>query len=79
MEIEPEKEKATPSKRQANVKPKQNIAVLAQSAIVQSTTGEQLDQHLVTLESRLLEGKISQDQYNKLIDLIKARRKALTP
>ena len=79
MEIEPEKEKATPSKRQANVKPKQNIAVLAQSAIVQSTTGEQLAQHLVTLESRLLEGKISQDQYNKLIDLIKARRKALTP
>ena len=79
MEIEPEKEKAAPSKRQANVQPKQNIAVLARDAIVKSTTDEQLDQHFNTLVARLDEGKITQDQYNKLIDLIKARRKALTP
>ena len=79
MEIEPEKEKAAPSKRQANVQHKQNIAVLARDAIVKSTTDEQLDQHFNTLVARLDEGKISQDQYNKLIDLIKARRKALTP
>ena len=79
MEIEPEKEKAAPSKWQANVQHKQNIAVLARDAIVKSTTDEQLDQHFNTLVARLDEGKISQDQYNKLIDLIKARRKALTP
>ena len=79
MEIEPEKEKATPSKRQANVTPKQNIAVLAQSAIVKSTSVQQLDQHSETLESRFSEGKLTRDQYNKLIDLINARRKALTP
>ncbi len=79
MEIEPEKEKATPSKRQANVQPKQNIAVLARDAIVKSTTGQQLDQHSETLRSRFSEGKLTEDQYNKLIDLINARRKALTP
>ena len=78
MEIEPEKSKTTPSKRQSNVKPVQNIAVLARDAIVKSTTDAQLDQHFNTLVSRLDEGKISQDQYNKLIDLIKARRKALS-
>ena len=79
MEIEPEKEKAAPSKRQANVQPKQNIAVLARDAIVKSTTGQQLDQHSETLRSRFSEGKLTEDQYNKLIDLINARRKALTP
>ena len=79
MEIEPEKQKATPSKRQANVTPKQNIAVLARDAIVKSTTEGQLDKHYDTLASRLDEGKINRDEYNKLIDLIKARRKALTP
>ena len=57
MEIEPEEKKAAPSKRQANVTPKQNIAVLAQSAIVKSTTGEELDQHFNTLVSRLNEGE----------------------
>ena len=77
-EIVKASEPVTPSKRQANVKPKQNIAVLAQSAIVQSTTGDELDQHFNTLVSRLNEGKITEDQYNKLIDLIKTRRKALT-
>ena len=79
MHDKAEKEKAAPSKRQANVQHKQNIAVLARDAIVKSTTDEQLDQHFNTLVARLDEGKISQDQYNKLIDLIKARRKALTP
>ena len=79
MEIEPEKEKVAPSKRQANVTPKQNIAVLAQSAIVKSTSVQQLEQHSETLKSRISEGKLTRDQYNKLIDLINARRKALTP
>ena len=78
MEIDPE-EPAKPHKRQASVKPKQNIAVLAQSAIVKSTSVQQLDQHSETLESRFSEGKLTRDQYNKLIDLINARRKALTP
>ena len=79
MEIEPEEKKAAPSKRQANVQHKQNIAVLARDAIVKSTTGQQLDQHSETLRSRFSEGKLTEDQYNKLIDLINARRKALTP
>ena len=78
MEIDPEVP-AKPHKRQANVTPKQNIAVLARDAIVKSTTEAQLDKHFDTLASRLDEGKINRDEYNKLIDLIKARRKALTP
>ena len=78
-EIVKASEPVTPSKRQANVTPKQNIAVLAQSAIVKSTSVQQLDQHSETLESRFSEGKLTRDQYNKLIDLINARRKALTP
>ncbi len=68
---------SAPTKR-GGAEPKQNIAVLARDAIVKSTSDQQLDQHFNTLASRLSEGKISQDQYNKLIDLIKARRKALT-
>ena len=76
MEIEDENSKKKPK---ANVQPKQNIAVLARDAIVKSTTDAQLDQHFNTLVARLDEGKITEDQYNKLIDLIKARRKALTP
>tara|TARA_R100000353_G_scaffold84366_1_gene62848 strand:- start:216 stop:845 length:630 start_codon:yes stop_codon:yes gene_type:complete len=76
MEIVDEYPKKKPK---ANVQPKQNIAVLARDAIVKSTTDAQLDQHFNTLVARLEEGKITEDQYNKLIDLIKARRKALTP
>ena len=78
-EIVKASEPVTPSKRQANVQHKQNIAVLARDAIVKSTTGQQLDQHSETLRSRFSEGKLTEDQYNKLIDLINARRKALTP
>ena len=78
MEIQPEKEKATPSKRQAAIQPKTNIAVLAHDAIVKSTTGQQLDEHFNTLVSRLNEGKLTEIQYNQLTDLIKARRKALS-
>ena len=78
-EILKAKEPVTPSKRQSNVQPKQNIAVLARDAIVKSTNGQQLDQHSETLRSRFSEGKLTEDQYNKLIDLINARRKALTP
>ncbi len=77
MEIDPE-EPAKPHKRQASVKPKQNIAVLANAAIVKSTTVEKLEEHEKTLASRFEEGLLSRDQYNKLIDLINARRKALT-
>ncbi len=71
-------EPVTPSKRQANVQPKQNIAVLARDAIVKSTTDEQLATHRETLRERFSEGKITQEQYNKLIDLIQARSKALS-
>ena len=77
MEIDPE-EPAKPQKRQASVKPKQNIAVLANAAIVKSTTVEKLAEHEKTLASRFEEGLLSRDQYNKLIDLIATRRKALT-
>lgn len=77
MEIEPE-EQVKPSKRQASVKPKQNIAVLANAAIVKSTTVEKLEEHSKTLAERFEEGLLSREQYNKLIDLINARRKALT-
>ncbi len=77
MEIDPE-EPAKPHKRQASVKPKQNIAVLANAAIVKSTTVEKLAEHEKTLASRFEEGLLSRDQYNKLIDLIATRRKALT-
>ena len=77
MDIDPE-EPATPHKRQASVKPKQNIAVLANAAIVKSTTVEKLAEHEKTLASRFEEGLLSRDQYNKLIDLIATRRKALT-
>ena len=66
-----------PTKR-GGAEPKQNIAVLARDAIVKSTTGKQLDQHSETLRERFSEGKIQEDQYNKLIDLINARRKALS-
>jgi len=76
MEIEDERPKK--EKPKANVQHKQNIAVLARDAIVKSTTDAQLDQHFNTLVARLEEGKITEDQYNKLIDLITARRKALT-
>lgn len=78
-EIVKASEPVTPSKRQANIQPKQNIAVLARDAIVKSTTGQQLDRHSETLRDRYSEGKLTEDQYNKLIDLINARRKALTP
>ena len=71
-------EPVTPTKRQAHVQPKQNIAVLANAAIVKSTTVEKLEEHEKTLASRFEEGLLSRDQYNKLIDLIATRRKALT-
>ena len=77
MEIDPE-EPAKRHKRQASVKPKQNIAVLANAAIVKSTTEEKLAEHEKTLASRFEEGLLSRDQYNKLIDLIATRRKALS-
>lgn len=77
-EILKAEEPVIPSKRQASVKPKQNIAVLANAAIVKSTTVEKLEEHEKTLASRFEEGLLSRDQYNKLIDLIATRRKALT-
>ena len=77
-EIVKASEPVTPSKRQAAIQPKTNIAVLARDAIVKSTTDEQLATHSETLRERFSEGKITQIQYNQLIDLIKARSKALS-
>jgi len=76
MEIEEEKPKKDRSK--TPVQHKQNIAVLARDAIVKSTTSQQLDNHTETLRQRYSEGKITQDQYNKLISLIETRRRCLT-
>jgi hypothetical protein len=45
---------------------------------VKSTTVEKLEEHAKTLASRFEEGLLSREQYNKLIDLIATRRKALT-
>ena len=76
-EIVKASEPVTPSKRQAAIEPRTNIAVLARDAIVKSTQESQLDKHSETLKNRYSEGKITEIQYNQLIDLINARRKAL--
>ncbi len=78
-EILKSKEPVTPSKRQANIQPRQNIVPLANAAIVKSTTEAQLDRHKETLTERYSEGKLSEKEYNQLITLINTRRKALTP
>ena len=77
-EIVKASEPVTPSKRQAAIAPRTNIAVLARDAIVKSTEESQLNKHTETLKDRYSEGKITEIQYNQLIDLINARRKALT-
>ena len=77
-EIVKASEPVTPSKRQAAIQPKTNIAVLARDAIVKSTEESQLDKHSETLRDRYSEGKLTEIEYSKLTDLIKARRKALS-
>tara|TARA_B100001094_G_scaffold315042_1_gene354586 strand:+ start:30533 stop:31150 length:618 start_codon:yes stop_codon:yes gene_type:complete len=72
------KSKETEPAKRGGAEPRQNIAVLARDAIVKSTTDEELASHSETLRERFSEGKITQEQYNKLIDLIKARSKALS-
>ena len=70
---EPEK----PYKRDRAAAPKQNIAVLAKNAILKEKDYEKLLSHEMNLEVRYTQGKITQDEYTELSDLVKTQKETL--
>lgn len=70
---EPEK----PYKRDRAAAPKQNIAVLAKNAILKESDYEKLLSHEMNLEVRYTQGKITQDEYTELSDLVKTQKETL--
>ena len=70
---EPEK----PYKRDRAAAPKQNIFVLAKDAILKEKDYEKLLSHEMNLEVRYTQGKITQDEYTQLSDLVKTQKETL--
>ena len=71
---EPEK----PYKRDRAAEPKQNIFVLAKNAILKEKNFEQLLSHETNLEVRYTQGKITQDEYTQLSELVQTQKQTLT-
>ena len=72
--MEFEAEKAHKSRQAV---PKQNIFVLAKDAILKETDYEKLLSHEMNLEVRYTQGKITQDEYTQLSDLVKTQKETL--
>ena len=70
---EPEK----PYKRDRAAEPKQNIFVLAKNAILKEKNFEQLLSHETNLEVRYTQGKITQDEYTQLSELVQTQKETL--
>ena len=66
-----------PYKRDRAAAPKQNIAVLAKNAILKEKDYEKLLSHEMNLEVRYTQGKITQDEYTELSDLVKTQKETL--
>ena len=71
---EPEK----PYKRDRAAAPKQNIFVLAKDAILKEKDYEKLLSHEMNLEVRYTQGKITQDEYTQLSELVQTQKQTLT-
>ena len=66
-----------PYKRDRSAAPKQNIFVLAKDAILKEKDYEKLLSHEMNLEVRYTQGKITQDEYTQLSDLVKTQKETL--
>ena len=66
-----------PYKRDRAAAPKQNIFVLAKDAILKEKDYEKLLSHEMNLEVRYTQGKITQDEYTQLSDLVKTQKETL--
>ena len=66
-----------PYKRDRAAAPKQNIFVLAKDAILKEKDYEKLLSHEMNLEVRYTQGKITQDEYTELSDLVKTQKETL--